>query len=407
MRKLSCLAAVAALCVATVANADTVELRIVTDGNASSANVANDAVVNVFIQGRVVGGTTDGLALWGANVSPSGTLAFDLTDTSAFLLAAPVSMANFDRNLGLTNPPGPVPADLGVKTGYKGTASGVELLQVGGGQNTIGNTDPPAFPVGPVVDEVGNAGYEDFAVGTLTAPSAGSGTIIIGCNTAFANLLSDFAAGSPYPVEAATSVDCVGDLTINVAAGVADPPLLQTVGSVGTHGGGTGTFTNNVALTGFNVEGRARSAASGNISISVTFDKAIATGLATVAGGPGGEVVTSNDTPTVNITFTTLPSDDTCYTFDMAGTEAVDGGVLGDGPEDTNFCVCYNAGDVDRSGTVNAGDKNIVIAGTNFNNSPPTAVFNADLDRSGTVNAGDKNIVTAGGNFNSQTITCP
>lgn len=407
MRKLSCLAAVAALSVATVAKADTVELRIVTDANASSANVANDAVVNVFIQGRVVGGTTDGLALWGANVSPSGSLAFDLTDTSAFLLEAPGSMANFDRNLGLTNPPGPVPADLGVKTGYKGTASGVELLQVGGGQNTIGNTDPPAFPVGAVVDQVGNAGFEDFAVGTLTAPSAGSGSIVIGCNTAFANLLSDFAGGSPFAVEAATSVDCVGDLTINVAAGVADPPLIQAVGSDAVHSG-AGTFSNPVALTGFNSEGRARTAAAGDVSLTVQFDKAIATGLATVSGGPGGEIVTSNDSTTVTISFTTLPADDTCYTFNMAGTEAVDGGVLGDGPEDTDFCLCYNAGDADLSGTVNNGDKGVVTSGANFNLAANVAAnFNADVDRSGTVNNGDKGIVTAGGNFNSTVNICP
>lgn len=403
MRKLSCLAAALALCVATVANADTVELRIVTDGNASSANVGNDAVVNVYIQGRVVGGTTDGLALWGANVSPLGTLAFDLTDTSAFLLAAPVSMANFDRNLGLTNPPGPVPADLGVKTGYKGTASGVELLQVGGGQNTIGNTDPPAFPVGAVVDGVGIAGYEDFAVGTLTTPSSGTGTIIIECNTAFANLLSDFSAGSPYPVEAATSVDCVGDLTINVAAGVADPPLIQTVGSVATHGA-AGTFTNNVNLVGFNSEGRQGAGGTG-LSVSVTFDKDIDTGA--VIGGPAGAVANANGTPVVTITFASV-TDDTCYTFDMAGTEAVDGGIFGDGPEDTDFCICYNRGDVDRSGTVNNGDRGVVVGGANFNLAANVAAnFNADVDLSGTVNNGDAGVVVAGGNFNSTVNTCP
>lgn len=188
-----------------------------------------------------------------------------------------------------------------------------------------------------------------------------------------------------------------------------DSPRIIRVDSVGEHGLNQGFFANPVSLVGFNIEPRTRSVAGlTDLFIRVTFDKPIAAGLAAVSGGPAGTIATSNNTQVVIISFPgALPSDDTCYTFDMAGTVATDGCVFGP-PEDTDFCLCYNHGDVDRSGTVNNGDKGVVVSGANFGMLTGAAAnFNADVDRSGIVNNGDKGVVVAGGNFGSTTNICP
>jgi hypothetical protein len=223
MKKLTCLVAgVAAFGLAASAMADKVELRVVSTGAVTSVTVGNSVSVDVLIQGRVIGdgggaAAEDGLALWGSNLNKGGAEAalLDLDPTMGdFLMTAPAGdMDNFDRNLGLTNPPGPGEASY---TGYSGTLSGVNLLQLGGGQNTIGNTDPPVYPVGPVVLDVANDAWTDLATGSWTTPASGNGQVTLALAAPFANVISAPAPGAaPFPVEAATSVTVVAGLTIN------------------------------------------------------------------------------------------------------------------------------------------------------------------------------------------------
>jgi hypothetical protein len=167
-----------------------------------------------------LGGTaTDGLALLGLNLTATGTLAFDLCDQAQFLVTAPVSLApHFDRNGGLTNPPG------GPISGFSGTCDGAGgLWQIGGGQNTIGNTGTPvSYPSGTVLEGVANGGWVTFASGTLDAPAVGSGTIVLTADTVFANTLDAGQTGPVYDVSevAGANISVVGSLTINYPAGV-------------------------------------------------------------------------------------------------------------------------------------------------------------------------------------------
>lgn len=185
------------------ASADQLDLQVLVNG-ASIASAFNDEVVVVTIEGNLSSASGAGLALWGVNVdadaSTIGGVTFDVTDTGQFLLTAPAGMANFDRNLGFTNPPGP-PSPI---TGYSGTPSDTVLLQVGGAQNTIGNTDPPAYPTGLVTTGVCNSGPETLAEGLLVTPFFGHGEIILSLSACFAIVLDSPAIGPPYAVSAAT-----------------------------------------------------------------------------------------------------------------------------------------------------------------------------------------------------------
>jgi hypothetical protein len=232
---------------ATAAYADQFHIRVVGDSDAALVNAGESEVVNVFIQGMLdsdgMGGasTSEGLALWGSNLSDAGTLSVDLCNTSGFLVGATAGAANFDRNLGLTNPPGPNPSDMGVKTGYKGTCNGAGvLLQIGGGQNTIGNTDPPQYPVGSVTTGIAKDVWFDLAEGTITTPGAGAFTddIVLTLDSPFANVLDDTGTGMPpvFAVSAAEGTHIDGALTIHPQTDTTPPEMTAGV-SRRIHGG--------------------------------------------------------------------------------------------------------------------------------------------------------------------------
>jgi hypothetical protein len=228
MKKTLGVAAIAALFAAS-AMAATVDVRVVTDGNANLA--PGGGIVNVFVQTQLSAGS-DGLALigWNLTSSGSGTPAADLCDTSGFLLLAPALMANFDRlatgggsfsNFGLTNPS--ASPNL---SGYSGTCDGTGgLLQLGGGQNTIGNTPGNApYPIGTVDTGVGNSGYVTIAEGFIDSAALTDGSWTICADTVFANELDSPAAGPPYAVSESTVGDISGCLVIS-AEGVNCPDV--------------------------------------------------------------------------------------------------------------------------------------------------------------------------------------
>lgn len=224
MKKVLGVAAVAAM-FATTAMAASLEVRVVTTGDLPSASAS--ASVPVFVQARLDGGgapTSAGLALIGMNVdvTPGGGAAdADLCDTSGFLLLAPLGMATFDRlanpgpgysNWGLTNPS--ASPNL---SGYSGTCDGAgALLQIGGGQNTIGNTPGGApYPIGAVVTGKGNGGWVTVAEGDIDASSLTAGqSWVVSVNTVFANTINTGQVAAPYAVSEAT-IGTLSSLTIN------------------------------------------------------------------------------------------------------------------------------------------------------------------------------------------------
>lgn len=218
MKKLLVFAAVFGLCAVPVLAQTTLQVRVVGAGDATSVDAGNSEAVPVFIQAQLGGTATDGLALLGLNLTASGDLSYDLCDQGQFLVTAPVSLApHFDRNGGLTNPPG------GPISGFSGTCDGAGgLWQIGGGQNTIGNTGTPvSYPSGTVLTGVGNGGWVTFASGTLTTPASGEGTIVLTADTVFANSIDPGQAGPVYDVTevAGANISVVGSLTINVGDG--------------------------------------------------------------------------------------------------------------------------------------------------------------------------------------------
>jgi len=209
MKKFACLLA---LCAAPAFGQ--LSLRVV-DGSNSATHTAtgNPESITVKVQGQLTAGT-GGLALFGVNLTNTGPQVFDLCNEANFLLTAPVAIQpNFDRNGGLTNPPG-----LGDPfiTGYSGTCDGAGgLWQIGGGQNTIGNTGPTAYPIGAVVSGVGNSGWTDLATGTIDLDGTETQNIVLTLNTGFANTLDLPVAGPPYNVTEAATVTIAGGLTIS------------------------------------------------------------------------------------------------------------------------------------------------------------------------------------------------
>ena len=229
MKKVMCLAVIAVLCVGTSAYADiTLELRLVDDVGSAAPTIANDEEVELHLQGRLLGDPSEGLALWGANLSAiaAGTVPpnADLCDTSGFVIVAPVADYEFDRNLGLTNP-----ASLIGQTGYSGTCDGTDLLQLGGGQNTIGNDDPPAYPTGTVLFGVGNSDWEDLGVGYYVPNVDDDGTVTLTLDTGFANVIDvgevDQCVVAAYIVSG-VDTDTMAGMVITVTGGL--PPCAAT-----------------------------------------------------------------------------------------------------------------------------------------------------------------------------------
>lgn len=232
MKKSLCVAAVAALFCASSVMAATLKVRIVETGSQLTSTDIDEntpTTVDVQIQAALDGTeaagspTSDGLAIIGLNVKQAGDAAIDLCDTSAFLVVAPAAMQAFDRkntagagftNDGLTNPSGSPNI-----SGYSGTCDGAAgLLQIGGGQNTIGNTVGGApYPVGAVVSGRGNSGWQVIATGSIDVPAMADGeSVTLTPDTVFANTLDNFAGGSPFAVSEVLSGDiAVEGLTIN------------------------------------------------------------------------------------------------------------------------------------------------------------------------------------------------
>ena len=225
MKKVLGIAAIAAMFVASSAMAATLELRVVTDGDSATATVTAGDMVNVFVQARLDGGgaaTSDGLALWGSNIKDLGADPVDLCDTSAFLVTSTAAMGNFDRvdtlgnitNFGLTNPS--ASPNL---SGYSGTCdSSGGLWQLGGGQNTIGNTPGGApYPIGTVDTGIANGGWITVAEGMIATPGEQVDDLVLTLDTAFANTINTGQAGVPYSVTEVASgdIDVSGALTIS------------------------------------------------------------------------------------------------------------------------------------------------------------------------------------------------
>ncbi|MEZ6085032.1 MAG: hypothetical protein R3E58_14110 [Phycisphaerae bacterium] len=384
--------------------ADTLELRVVGDGDAAS--VAGGGVVNVYIQGRIQGATDDGLALWGANLSDAGAGSFDVT--GAVLDSPGGDIDQFKKNLGLTNP-----------AGYGGTAIGGNLIQIGGGQNTIGNAGPTLFPVGTVATDVANgSAWVDLATGSIDT-SAAAQDIVLTLDTGFANTLAA-NTGPVFPVNAAT-VSIGGALTITISGG--GPLDWNAVVSTALHTASGSFGGGNLDIPVDSADGAAKadlveprqyvaSAGSGDLAIRVDFGQAIASG--SVVSNPAlGNLTATPNGNSLDITFD-APANGTCYDFNLAGTAAASGDTVGEGggSADEDFCVCYFEGDINFDSSVDLLDRGVVALPANlFSTMDAVGITGpqVDLNRDGSIDLLDRGVVALPANLfaNYAASVCP
>ncbi len=381
--------------------ADTLELRIVGDGDASV--VPGGAAVNVFIQGRIQNPTDFGLALWSANLSDTGANGEDL---SGVLLDSPGGdIDQFKKNLGLTNP-----------SGYGGTPITGNLIQIGGGQNTISNTGPTLFPVGTVATDVANgAAWVNLAVGTFDTTGV-SGDFVLTLDTGFASTLAT-DSGPFFPVNPAT-VSIGGSLTL--VACVCPPAELTQIASTGQHDtnralGGAGYDIPIDPTDGADKSGLIESrqfASNGNLSVRVDFLEMVADGSVSSEPALGSLVATPNGN-SLDITFD-APANGSCISFDLTGTQFASGVVLDEslGSSDADFCICYFEGDVNFDSQVNFIDRGVVALPNNFFltvDNPGITGPQVDVNRDGIMDFLDRGVIALPANFfqDYTSVTCP
>ncbi|RJP35592.1 MAG: hypothetical protein C4547_09365 [Phycisphaerales bacterium] len=202
MKSFFTLVAVAGFAVAT-AQATDVNIRVTdADGN-KEINVDPGAVVNYKVTAVLSDQVNEGLALIGFDLD------FDGGDLEQADTPSEDPMKNFVRNAGIDNP-----------AGYGGTIIDGDLIQIGGGQNTIKNfVDPenPEFPVGTVI--TGVAWTDQVVVtGQLTAPDT-EGTYTLAIENVFANVIRDGETGIDFWRTDPAEVGTVENLTIIVGGG--------------------------------------------------------------------------------------------------------------------------------------------------------------------------------------------
>lgn len=223
MFRLSAVFLSAALSVSTTW-AQPVAVTLTLDSSRNGITVSPGAMIDWTVRVSVPAAGSMGLALVAVDLvqDTANPAFFDLPPAGG----VPAGMENFSRPLGVSNP-----GEGGATTGYIGVQrsptgqSYLNLVQLGGGQNTFGSALPPEYGCGqsaPVVSGVGQAGTPQvIATGSFPAPAA-PGAYSFQLENAIANVLE--SAGSPpvppavWPVERATVVLTGGEFGFTVEA---------------------------------------------------------------------------------------------------------------------------------------------------------------------------------------------
>ncbi|MCP4249228.1 MAG: hypothetical protein GY778_19465 [bacterium] len=338
--------------------------------------------ISYQITGLLSDSVNEGLALFGFDMEVSGPAAVDLS-TATTVLAGP-AMGPFVADDGLNNP-----------AGFGGTPSGDNLLQVGGGQNTIGNPGPtPPAPTGTVDDSGLGHTSVILASGDLTMPTT-SGVYTVSVTSGFGNVIRQGEVGPVY------AVDAIGAVTGGSFDVTVGPGVISAV-SRRTHPG-AGDF--DIPLDGPGLSGtESRSPAT---TLVLTFDQDLdpaTTGTGNVDmqdenGTPFAVTGTSLAGNVLTIDLGAGPPDEHCYSIDLTGMQTLA----------ANEDLVFNAltlnvlrGDVNASGIVNATDKNLVKG--NINKPVNIDKFIYDVNASGLINATDKNLTKG---WIGGTLVCP
>ncbi|MGE3180531.1 MAG: hypothetical protein AB7N71_02795 [Phycisphaerae bacterium] len=202
---------------AATAFAQTVTVQLASPQNGQT--IAGGSSVNWTISFSVSSGDNDGLALLSAD------LVQDAKNNPATLNipyanAVPSGMTNFARPAGIDNPP-----EGGNTTGYVGSQRGesgaMNLVQIGGGQNTFGAV-PSGGAVGQnanAVGGVGQSGSQILASGSFAAPAT-DGVYSFSLDNIVANVIDTLNASPAFSPVVSASVDASSTtITFTVSGG--------------------------------------------------------------------------------------------------------------------------------------------------------------------------------------------
>lgn len=245
MRSYTAFAVLMALTMTAGAMVQTVTLTLESPQN--DQVVQPDASIEWHILFTVSQGDNEGLALLSCDLvqDPNNAALLDIPPADG----VPAEMANFSRPDGICNPgeTDPVTGYIGVQ---RGEAGQMNLIQVGGGQNTFGQAMSPGSGVAEnanVVAGVGQGTPLILAAGSFTAPST-CGTYAYELTDAVANVLlehNDPPAFSPVTQPAidtaaasiSFAIALLGDLDFDGDVDLAD--LAQLLGNYGETSGMT------------------------------------------------------------------------------------------------------------------------------------------------------------------------
>ncbi len=203
---------------ATTLHAQTVTLSLTSPQNGGT--VAPGATINWSIDVAASAVENAGLALVIVDLVQAETNPAKMDIPPAD--AVPAAMANFSRPAGISNPgeTDPITGYTGVQ---RGTAGEMNLVQIGGAQNTFGVALPAGAGIAESANVVGGVGQGvsvTLAAGSFSAPAA-AGTYTFQLENAIANVLTEVntppqhsqAIGAPVILANASIAITVGDET--------------------------------------------------------------------------------------------------------------------------------------------------------------------------------------------------
>jgi len=167
------------------------------------------ATIDWTIKASVSTGDNAGLALVLCDLVQDGSnpTFFDLPPAN--LSSVDATMADFSRPLGVSNP-----GENGAATGYvgvqRGEAGRMNLVQIGGGQNTFGVVAAPGIGENVSVQAgVGQSGPQVVAAGSFPAPET-PGTYLFRLENAIGNVLTTVRTAPAFSPAASAAVNSTG-----------------------------------------------------------------------------------------------------------------------------------------------------------------------------------------------------
>jgi len=345
--------------VATTVQATDLNVAVQNSDGASSVIVGQGGTVNYRVTGILSDDLNEGLALVGFDLHfTGGDLTQADTPTGAQSCANP--MTAFVKPDGITNP-----------AGYGGTVIGGDLIQVGGGQNTIKNTaDNADFPIGTVLTGVAQpsgCGEAIIVTGSLTAPNA-DGTYYLNLSNLFANVIRQGETGEPFYATEAAGVGTVANLEIVVQSSC----LIDNTASM-----------NCKVDPGYPTDPNDAGIAMGWDTVDVTFS-------CTIASLPDTNftVTTTPAMPAPTISSVTDDGANT-LTLHLSGPISPGGWTCFEHSGGGQICLGALPADVAGDRTASASDVLEIIDNLNGVRVPALEQYQCDVDRSGVCNPAD------------------